>query len=545
MRAKSEKRFVFVVGGVLSGLGKGIVTASVGNLLKACGYKVTAIKIDPYVNVDAGTMRPTEHGEIFVTEDGGEIDQDLGTYERFLHMNLSKDNNITTGKVFLRVIERERALEYEGKTVQIIPHVSDEVKRMILEVSKNCDITLVEVGGTTGDIENLIYLHAIRELSLCYPSVTVMVSYLPFLKNVGELKTKPTQHAVARLREAGLFPDFIVVRSEAGMDEVRREKLARMCFIDSANIIDDPDIKNIYRVPLLFERQKFHEKILQKLGLKQKKLKNEKWKEFVKRLENPKEEVNIAIVGKYVTYGNAEHMDVYISILEALKHASAKLQVRASVTQVDSEMLEKTAPEKILGGFHGIIVPGGFGKRGIEGKIRAIEFARKNNIPFLGLCLGMQLAVVEFARNVCKLKGANSTEFEKSPEHAVIDVLPEQREILAKRKYGASMRLGAWKAVLERGTRVWEIYGRKSEVWERHRHRYEVNPEYVEILENRGLVFSGKSEDGRLMEFLELPGHEFFVATQAHPEFKSRPLQPHPLFVEFLRSARKVKRRKG
>jgi len=429
--------------------------------------------------------------------------------------------------------------------VQIIPHVSDEVKRMILEVSKNCDITLVEVGGTTGDIENLIYLHAIRELSLCYPSVTVMVSYLPFLKNVGELKTKPTQHAVARLREAGLFPDFIVVRSEAGMDEVRREKLARMCFIDSANIIDDPDIKNIYRVPLLFERQKFHEKILQKLGLKQKKLKNEKWKEFVKRLENPKEEVNIAIVGKYVTYGNAEHMDVYISILEALKHASAKLQVRASVTQVDSEMLEKTAPEKILGGFHGIIVPGGFGKRGIEGKIRAIEFARKNNIPFLGLCLGMQLAVVEFARNVCKLKGANSTEFEKSPEHAVIDVLPEQREILAKRKYGASMRLGAWKAVLERGTRVWEIYGRKSEVWERHRHRYEVNPEYVEILENRGLVFSGKSEDGRLMEFLELPGHEFFVATQAHPEFKSRPLQPHPLFVEFLRSARKVKRRKG
>ncbi len=531
-------RFVFVVGGVLSGLGKGVVTASIGNLLKACGYKVTAIKIDPYVNVDAGTMRPTEHGEIFVTEDGGEIDQDLGTYERFLNQNLSKNNNITTGKVFLRVIQKERALEYNGRNVQIIPDVSDEVKNMILEVSRGYEISLVEVGGTTGDIENLVFLHAIRELSEEYPSATVMVSYLPFLENVGELKTKPTQHAVARLRESGLFPDFIVARSELGLDEPRKEKLARHCFVPKAHIIDDPTVDNIYKVPLIFEKQKFHEKLLKKLGLPFKKYENKKWKEFTEKFESG-EEVKIALVGKYVTYGNTEHKDVYISVIEAVKHGSAKIGAKPVIVQLDSRKLEGNGVE-FLKEFHGIIVPGGFGTTGIEGKIKAIKFAREQNIPFLGLCLGMQLAVIEFARNVCGLKKANSTEFDPKTPHPVIDVIPEQKELLEKKMYGATMRLGAWEAVLKKGSRVWKIY-KKRKVSERHRHRYEVNPKYIKILEKHGLVFSGKSPDGKLMEFLELPNHRFFIATQAHPEFKSRPLAPHPLFVSFLKEALKLK----
>lgn len=530
-------RFVFIVGGVLSGLGKGVVTASIGNLLKASGYKVTAIKIDPYVNVDAGTMRPTEHGEIFVTEDGGEIDQDLGTYERFLNQNLSKKNNITTGKVFLRVIQKERALEYRGRNVQIIPDVSDEVKKMILEVSKGYDISLVEIGGTTGDIENLIFLHAIRELSEEYPSATVMVSYVPFLKNVGELKTKPTQHAVARLRETGLFPDFLVIRSELGLDEPRKEKLSRLCFIPKTHVIDDPDVDSVYKIPLIFAKQKFHEKILKKLGLKVKKLRNQKWKEFVKRLGKGKK-VKIALVGKYVSYGNSEHKDVYISVIEAVKHASAKLGINPEISQIDSRILEKNSAQ-ILEEFSGIIVPGGFGKRGIEGKIKAIKFARENNIPYLGLCLGMQLAVIEFARNVCKLRDANSTEFNPRTKHPVIDIIPEQKELLKKKMYGATMRLGAWEAVLKKGSLVYKIYG-KERISERHRHRYEVNPKYVSILEKHGLVFSGKSPDGKLMEFLELPNHIFFVATQAHPEFKSRPLAPHPLFVAFMKKALEV-----
>lgn len=537
LKQKSKQKFVFIVGGVLSGLGKGVVTASIGNLLKACGYRITAIKIDPYVNVDAGTMRPTEHGEIFVTEDGGETDQDLGTYERFLDQNLSKENNITTGKVFLRVIQKERALEYNGRNVQIIPDVSDEVKKIILEVSKNYDISLVEVGGTTGDIENLVFLHAIRELSLEYPSVTVMVSYLPFLKNVGELKTKPTQHAVAKLRETGLFPDFIVARSEIGLDTPRKKKLSRHCLVPEEYIIDAPDVESIYQVPLIFEKQKLHVKILEKLGLKFKKLKNEKWKKFVEKIGKG-EKIKIALVGKYVSYGKSEHKDVYISVIEAIKHASVKSGANPEIVQIDSINIEKNGVE-ILKQFNGIIVPGGFGSRGIEGKIKAIEFVRKQNIPFLGLCLGMQLAVIEFARNVCNLKKAHSTEFNPKTPHPVIDIIPEQKEIIKNKKYGATMRLGAYKAILKKGSKVWKIYGRKSHVSERHRHRYEVNPKYIKTLEKHGLVFSGKSPDGNLMEFLELPNHIFFIGTQAHPEFKSRPLRPHPLFVEFIKACLK------
>ncbi len=531
-------RFVFVVGGVLSGLGKGVVTASIGNLLKYCNYKVTAIKIDPYINVDAGTMRPTEHGEIFVTEDGGEIDQDLGTYERFLDKNLSKNNNITTGKVFLNVIQKERSLEYNGRNVQLIPDISDEVKRMILEASKNCEISLVEIGGTTGDIENLVFLHAIRELSEEYPSATVMVSYLPFLKNVGELKTKPTQHAVSRLREVGLFPDFLVIRSESGIDEVRKDKLARLCFLPKENIIGDPDVETIYEIPLIFEEQKFHEKILRKLNLPVRKPANDEWKEFVKKLGSG-EKLKIGLVGKYVKYGNSEHKDVYISVVEAVKHASVVAGVNPEIVQVSSLNIEKNGVE-ILNELHGIIVPGGFGSSGIEGKIEAIRYARENNIPYLGLCLGMQLAVVEFARNVCKLRGANSTEFDPNTPNPVIDIIPEQKELIEKKMYGATMRLGAWTAVLKRNSIVHKIYG-KEKISERHRHRYEVNPKYIEVLEKSGLVFSGISPDGILMEFIELPEHRFFVATQAHPEFKSRPTKPHPLFVAFLKACKELK----
>ncbi len=538
-----KPRFVFVVGGVLSGLGKGVVTASIAKLIKDSGYKVTAIKIDPYVNIDAGTMRPTEHGEVFVTEDGGEIDQDLGTYERFLDVFLSKKHNITTGQIYLSVINRERALEYGGRDVEIIPDVVDEVKNRIMGVAKDYDVTVVEIGGTTGDIENLIFLHAVRQLMNEYPSVSIMVSYVPLLRNVGELKTKPTQHAVAKLREVGIFPDFIVARSEIGLDEPRIWKISRSCFVKKESIIDDPDLNCIYELPLLFEKQGFVSKILEMLGLKDKERDLSEWKKIVDIMVNSKKLVKIGIVGKYVTIGNAEHKDVYISVIEAVKHAAAKFGYKAEVKQISSQDLEK-GNLKILNSFDGIIVPGGFGETGVEGKINAIKYCRENKIPFLGLCFGMQLAVVEFARNVCGMKDAHTTEINPETPFPVVDIIPEQKELLKKRKYGATMRLGSWPAVLRKGTKVFELYG-KENVEERHRHRYEVNPKYIDELEKHGLIFSGKSPDGKLMEFLEIPDHPFFVATQAHPEFKSRPLRPHPLFVGLIKAAITMRKEKN
>ncbi len=526
-------RFVFVVGGVLSGIGKGVVTASISKLLQSYGYKVTAIKIDPYVNIDAGTMRPTEHGEVFVTDDGGEIDQDLGTYERFLDITIPKKNNITTGQIYLEVIKRERALGYGGRDVQIIPDVMNEVKRRILEASRGYEIAVVEVGGTTGDIENLVFLYAIRNLMNEYPSVSVMVTYAPFLRTVGELKTKPTQHAVAKLRETGIFPDFLVVRSEMGLDEIRKKKISKSTFIPEENIIDNPDVDSIYRIPILFEEQKVIENILKKLNLKKRKYDMEAWRKFVEKIDKSEKEINIAIVGKYVSYGKSEHKDVYVSVIEALKHASYNNYLKPKITQISSLELEKDGYEEILKDFDGIIVPGGFGDSGVEGKINAIRYARENDVPFLGLCYGMQLAVVEYARNVCGLRGAHTTEVDPNTPYPVIDIMPEQKKLIEEGKYGATMRLGAYPAILKKGTLVYNLY-KKERVYERHRHRYEVNPDFVEILENGGLVFSGTSPDGRLMEFLELPNHRFFVATQAHPEFKSRPLNPHPLFVGFI-----------
>ncbi len=527
---KKNLRFVFVVGGVLSGLGKGVVTASVARLIKDSGHNVTTIKIDPYINIDAGTMRPTEHGEVFVTEDGGEIDQDFGTYERFLDINIPKNNNITTGKVYSSVIKKERALEYGGKDVKLIPDIVNEIKEMILKASEGFDVSVVEVGGTTGDIENLIFLYAIRDLMQEYKSSTIMVSYVPRLKNVGELKTKPTQHAMAKIRETGIVPDFIVVRSERGMDKPRLDKIATSCFLPKENIIDDPDVSNIYEMPLIFERQNFVAKILKNIELNYKE-DAEKWREFVDKIKRAEKEVKIGIVGKYVAFGDAEHSDVYVSVMEAIKHAAYNSNLKPVIKQVFSTDIERKG-DKILSEFDGIIVPGGFGSTGVEGKISAIKYCRENNIPYLGLCFGMQLAVVEYARNVCGLK-AHTTEIDSNTDCPVIDVIPEQKELIEKKMYGATMRLGGWPANLKNNSKVFDLYGNKDIV-ERHRHRYEVNPKYIEELENKGLVFSGKSPEGKLMEFLELPKHKFFVGTQGHPEFKSRPLNPHPLFKGFI-----------
>ncbi|RLF54437.1 MAG: CTP synthetase [Thermoplasmata archaeon] len=534
--------YIVVTGGVISGLGKGITTASIGKILQFYDYEVTALKIDPYINYDAGTLRPTEHGEVWVTEDGGEIDQDLGHYERFLDKDIPKYHNITTGQVYHAVIEKERRGEYLGKTVQPIPHVTDEIKSRIRKASEEgVDFVLVEIGGTVGDYENVLFLEAVRQMRLEGEKVLfVHVTYVPSIKTLGEQKTKPTQHSVKLLREIGIQPDFIIARSEEPIDDVRKEKIALFCNVHEDDVISDPDVENIYAVPLLFEEQKLSKKIMRKLGLKARRRgeKYREWKDFIERIEDLREEVKVGIVGKYFDIGSFKLFDSYISVIEAIKHASWKNGFRPRIEWIDSKDFEKDKRKlKILDELDAVVVPGGFGLSGIEGKIRAIEYCRTNNIPYLGLCLGMQLAVVEFARNVCNLKDANSTEIDENTPHPVITCLPEQIEILRESRYGASMRLGSYPAHLKKGTLVHKLYG-KDIVYERHRHRYEVNPDYVEILEKNGMVFSGKSPDGKLMEFLELPDHRFFVATQAHPEFKSRPMKPSPLFDGLIRSAK-------
>lgn len=527
-------KYIFVVGGVLSGLGKGVTTSSIGLLLKSQGYDVTAIKIDPYLNVDAGTLRPTEHGEVWVTDDGGEIDQDLGNYERFLNIDIPKKNNITTGQIYQTVIQRERKLGYDGQDVQPIPDVINEIKRRIEEASKGFDFSIIEVGGTTGDIENQLFLHAIRELGREKPSVNVMVTYLPFLKNTGELKTKPTQHAVAKLREVGIFPDFIVARSDRGIDEPRKWKISRRCFLDKENIIDNPNVENIYSLPLLFEKQEFGKEILNHFGLGGSKDLSD-WRSFVRKVEEAEEEVKVAIVGKYVAYGDAEHKDVYISIREAIKHASAHNNVKPVIDQIHSEQIEESLD--LLKDYDAVVLTPGFGSSGVEGMILTSKYCRENNVPMLGICYGMQIALIEIARNVLGLEGAHSSEVDSSTEHPVIDFLEEQRELMKELDYGGTMRLGAYPAILKEGTKIHELYG-KRKVSERHRHRYEVNPEYVEDFEEAGVVFSGRSPNRVLMEFMELKDHPYFVGTQAHPEFKSRPMSPAPLFMGLLDAAK-------
>jgi len=536
--------YIIVTGGVISGLGKGITTASVGKILQMHGYNVTAMKIDPYINCDAGTLRPTEHGEVWVTEDGGEIDQDLGHYERFLDINIPRYHNITTGQVYGAVIDKERKGEYLGKTVQPIPHVTDEIKQRIRRPSKekNLDFIMVEIGGTVGDYENILFLEAVRQMKLEGDKVLfIHVTYVPVMDALGEAKTKPTQHSVKLLREIGIQPDFIVARADNDLDHVRKEKIALFCNVHEEDVISDSNIDSVYAVPLLFENQSLCKKILKKLRLRRDIEDLKSWKTFIHQIRNLDEIITIGIVGKYFDIGTSQLSDSYISVIEAVKHAAWKNKLDPNIRWIDSKEFEKH-PKKlsILNEVDGVIVPGGFGLSGIQGKIDTIRYVREQGIPFLGLCLGMQLAVVEYAQNVCNMKDAHSKEIVKNTKQPIIDFIPEQVTILQESRYGATMRLGAYPAVLTKGSRVHKLY-KQDTVYERHRHRYEVNPEYVSDIEKQGLLFSGKSPDDILMEFMELPGHSYFVATQAHPEFKSRPMKPAPLFDGFIKAAAKRK----
>ena len=537
--------YIIVTGGVVSGLGKGITTASVGKILQMHGYNVTAMKIDPYINCDAGTLRPTEHGEVWVTEDGGEIDQDLGHYERFLDINIPKYHNITTGQVYGAVIEKERKGKYLGKTVQPIPHVTNEIKKRIRRPAKdkNYDFILVEIGGTVGDYENVLFLEAVRQMKLEGDKVLfIHVTYVPVLDALGEAKTKPTQHSVKLLREIGIQPDFIVARADDPLDNVRKEKIGLFCNVKQEDVISDSNIDYVYAVPILFEEQQLCKKILRKMRLRKDAEEVKPWKDFITKIRNLEESITIGIVGKYFDIGTSQLSDSYISVIEAVKHASWNNNLIPNIHWIDSKEFEED-PTKLstLDHVDGVIVPGGFGLSGIQGKIDTIEYTRNHHIPYLGLCLGMQLAVVEYAQNVCNLSEAHSKEVIKDTKYPVIDFIPEQVNILQESRYGATMRLGSYPAVLKQGTTVHELYGLDN-VEERHRHRYEVNPDFVKTLEDGGLVFSGHSPDGILMEFLEIPDHPFFVATQAHPEFKSRPIKPAPLFDGFIKAAIKKKR---
>jgi CTP synthase len=534
-----QPHYIFVTGGVVSGIGKGVTTSSIGKVLQSKGYTVTAVKIDPYINVDAGTLRPTEHGEVWVTEDGGEIDQDLGHYERFLDISLSKDHNITTGQIYRTVIEKERAGRYLGTTVQPIPHITDEIKNRIKDITNksNADFVLVEIGGVVGDYENVLFLEAARQMKLGGDSVVfVHVSYLPVLKNLGEMKSKPTQHSVKELRTLGIIPDFIICRSDQVVDEVRKDKIALFCNVKKEDIISNPDLSNVYELPIIFEKQDLGNKILEKFSLEPKKSDLDEWEKFVASQENCAP-IKIGIVGKYFDIGQYKLPDAYISVIEAIKHAAWSNKRQPEIEWIDSKVFESDKSKlHLLSSLDGMIIPGGFGKTGIEGKISAIRYVRENKIPFLGLCLGLQLAVVEFAKNVCSLESANSTEFDPETQYPVIDILPEQKKLIEGSKYGATMRLGSYPAVLKENTIVWNVYGRQKTITERHRHRFEVNPEFHQVLQEKGLVFSGLSPDRKLVEFIELENHPYFVATQAHPEFKSRPLKPAPLFDGFIKA---------
>lgn len=542
-----NKKYIFVVGGVMSGVGKGVAVASIGAILKSRGYIVTAIKIDPYINMDAGTMNPTEHGEVFVLADGYETDQDMGNYERFLDVILPRDNYMTTGLVYDAVIRKERNLEYAGKCVQVVPHIPMEVISRIKKASQkaNADITIIEIGGTVGEYESIIFLEALRLLKLQNPEdvITVMLSYVPIPSKIGEMKTKPTQHAVRTLNSAGVQPDFIIARSEKFLDKKRKEKISLFCNIAERNVISAPDVESIYEIPLNFERDDLSRLILKKLSLPYKKTELEKWYKLVENIKNSRQEVSIGIVGKYFGTGDFLLSDAYISVIEAIKHSAYELKLKPKIFWINSEFFEKDSSRlEDLKNYDGVVIPGGFGSRGVEGKIKAIEFLRKNRIPFLGLCYGMQLAVIEYARNVLGLKDANTTEIDRETKNPVIDIMPEQKKNLEDKNYGATMRLGNYPAIIKKDTLAYMSY-QKEKISERHRHRWEVNPKFVEKLEKAGLIFSGKSPEGNLMEITELPvkEHPFFLGTQFHPELTSRPFRPHPLFLNFTRSCFKNK----
>ncbi len=530
-------KFIFVSGGVISGLGKGITAASVGLLLESRGLLVTNVKIDMYLNVDAGTIRPQEHGEVFVCDDGIETDQDIGHYERFLNKSLRSENYMTTGSVYLSVINRERAFGYKGEDVEAIPHVTDEIIGRIKRAGKvnKAKVVIVELGGTVGEYQNGIFFEAARIMKLKWPKdvIHIHVSYLPVIKSIGELKSKPTQQSVRVLNSMGIQPDFLVVRSETEIDQRRRERLALFCNLNDEDIVSNPDLESIYEVPIFLEKQKFSEKIIKKLRLKLKPIKLSKWTRFVNSVNSNSKRIKIAMVGKYFATGNYVLSDSYICVIEALKHAGAKLNIKPELTWINSEDLEKGID--VLKEFDGIVVPQGWGIRGTEGKIKAVKFARESKVPFLGLCFGMQMAVIEYARNVLGLKNANSEEIDPKTKYKVIHLMPDQVKYLKKHHYGGTIRLGSWPCSIKPNTKLFEIY-KNNLVQERHRHRYEVNNEFRESLDKAGMIISGTSPDGKLVEAIELKNHPFFIGTQFHPEYKSRPLSPHPIFVAFLKS---------
>jgi CTP synthase len=552
-------KYIFISGGVVSGLGKGITAATIGLILKNRGYKVTNIKIDMYLNVDAGTIRPQEHGEVFVTKDGMETDQDLGNYERFVGVSLDRNNYITTGQVYKAVIDRERAFGYGGEDVEAVPHVTDEIIDRIKKAGKSnkADIVIIELGGTVGEYQNGLFFEASRILRLKQPKdvIQIHVSYLPFLKNIGELKSKPAQQSSHMLNAMGIQADFIVARSEKEIDEKRKEKLAVFCNLNEEDIIGNPDVESVYQLPEYFEKQNFGKKILKKLGLRLKPETGDlkKWDKFVDCKKTAKKVVKIAMVGKYFATGDYKLTDSYISVIEAIKQAAWTIGVNPELSWIDSSELEKNKLK--LNDYDGVVVPQGWGSRGVEGKIMAVKNARESKIPFLGLCFGMQMAVIEFARDVAEMKGANSMEVDPKTKFPVIHIMPDQEEYLKKKQYGGTIRLGSWPCKLTPKTKLanaYEKYGKDKDapwndlnelnstnkvegvVCERHRHRYEVNSEYREALEKKGLIVSGTSPDGKLVEAIELANHPFFVATQFHPEYIARPLTPHPIFLAFL-----------
>lgn len=526
----------------MSGVGKGTCTASIGRILKNKGFNVTAVKIDPYINVDAGTMNPVEHGEVYVTDDGDETDQDIGTYERFLDINVGKINYMTTGRVYQTVIERERNLEYGGRCVEVVPHVPEEVIRRLNLVAKKtkADFVLIEIGGTVGEYQNILFLEAARMLKNKFPDrvLFVIVSYLPIPSKIGEMKTKPTQYAVRTLNSAGIQPDIIIGRGEEPLDGPRKRKLSIFCSVGEKDIISAPDVNHIYEVPVNFEREQIGQRILKKFNLRPRRHDGTfEWQKLVRKIKRVDKEVKIGIVGKYFTTGNFVLSDVYLSVIEAVKHAAWANNRKPVISWLNSEEFERDGEKiKTLAGYDGIIIPGGFGTRGVEGKISAIKFCRENKIPYFGLCYGMQLAVVEFARNVLGLKDANTAEINPETKNPVIHIMPGQEKNVAEHRYGGSMRLGSYPCVLAADSLARAAYG-KREIHERHRHRFEVNNDYRAPLTAAGLKLSGLSPDKKLVEIIELPGHPFFVGTQFHPEFKSRPLSPHPLFREFIKAA--------
>ncbi len=526
-----HKKFIFITGGVLSSLGKGLSASAIGAVLEARGLRVTNVKMDPYLNVDPGTMSPYQHGEVYVTDDGAETDLDLGHYERFVSSTTSQRNSFTTGRIYLNVIERERKGEYLGHTVQVIPHVTDEIKKLIWAGVADADMGIIEVGGTVGDIESLPFLEAIRQFRVDVGRENVLyvhVTLVPYIRTSGELKTKPTQHSVKELREIGIQPDILLCRSDREIPKDLRDKIALFCNVESESVISAPDVESIYELPLVFHRQDLDDRILAKLGIWAAGARLEKWTALIERWRGVRDTVRIAIVGKYVHLS-----DTYRSLNEALVHGAITNGVRAELVFVDSEVLDARNPGPVLEGCHGVLVPGGFGERGVEGKIGAIRWARERGVPFFGICLGMQLAVIEYARHVLGWSDAHSREITSRSEHMVVELMDEQREVTS---LGGTMRLGAWPCTLEPGSLVSRIYGTGAIV-ERHRHRYEINPRYVEAIEGAGLRISGRSPDGKLAEMIELPTHPYFVACQFHPEFKSRPLEPHPLFVAFIQAA--------